>query len=169
MKLEELLVGSYKLYDILIVMERPVNENLGAGRKFRIDKINSVKIDAWGGAFIRSFNIEKSWENEVYARVKQLSSKEELTFLATYGHDRVLGVSALFSCEKISGLYCLGTIPSERGRGVASSLVQKCVEEARKQGSEVLCLQTLQKDNLEGFYRRLGFRRTLTKRIYVKK
>lgn len=46
-------------------------------------------------------------------------------------------------------------VPEERGRGVGTKLVERCIEEARSQGLEYLMLHHTERS--EHLYRRLGF------------
>jgi GNAT superfamily N-acetyltransferase len=78
----------------------------------------------------------------------------------------VVGVAALYRSEKALGLYCLGTMPEYRGRGIGRQLVQFAAERARMLGVD-LTLQTFRGDGLVGFYENMGFSIRYVKKVYT--
>ncbi|MFN3621342.1 MAG: GNAT family N-acetyltransferase, partial [Nitrososphaerales archaeon] len=80
---------------------------------------------------------------------------------------KAVGVAARYSSEKLSGIYCLGTIPHLRNRGIGSTLIKHLINEAYKERDLNVCLQTLLSENLTRFYTKLGFKKVYGKVIYI--
>jgi ribosomal protein S18 acetylase RimI-like enzyme len=74
---------------------------------------------------------------------------------------------ALYEKNSLLGLYCLGTIPSMRRKGLAESLIGFAQSEVSRRKLKFLILETYQRDNLLGFYSKLGFQEIYRKNIYT--
>ena len=56
------------------------------------------------------------------------------------------------------GIYCVGTLPEKRNRGIAKSLMRTAEEYAARIGSKYLTLQTVASDGVTPMYTKLGFK-----------
>ena len=65
------------------------------------------------------------------------------------------------------GLYCLGTVPGMRNKGLAASLIDFGINEVNQRNLEFLMLETYEKDNLLDFYTKLGFEKLYQKKVYT--
>ena len=70
--------------------------------------------------------------------------------------DRVVATSTVFVQGDTAGLYCVGTLAEERGKGYGSAITQVCIERAFAMGAEYVILQS----SSSGLpvYEKLGFR-----------
>jgi GNAT superfamily N-acetyltransferase len=74
---------------------------------------------------------------------------------------------ALYEKNSVLGLYCLGTVPDRRNRGLAASLIDFALNEARSRHLESLILETYERDSLMEFYSNLGFENVYHKKVFT--
>ena len=100
---------------------------------------------------------------------KPLSSilKNSLSVAEYYVDESHSSCMVLYEKDSILGLYCLGTIPSRRKQGSASSLIDFALHEVHSRNLEFLMLETYERDNLLQFYSKLGFESVYQKTIYT--
>ncbi|HVB13043.1 MAG TPA: GNAT family N-acetyltransferase, partial [Nitrososphaerales archaeon] len=55
------------------------------------------------------------------------------------------------------GIYCLGTLPEKRNRGIAKTLMMTAEGYAARSGSKYLTLQTVVRDGVTPMYEKMGF------------
>ena len=65
------------------------------------------------------------------------------------------------------GLYCLGTLPEHRDKGVATAMIKASLDISRQNGNDCIFVQTLADEGLEKFYLKLGFKQVYEKVIFV--
>jgi GNAT superfamily N-acetyltransferase len=119
-------------------------------------------ISAWVDIFCRSFSVP-IWQDEV---TRIITSKiNKLALLLAYRGNIASGCAAIFTHSQVSGLYCLGTVPEQRNKGVAKSILNYAKFFAKKQNSIFLFLQTLESEKLVDMYKRSGFEVKYTKTI----
>ena len=68
------------------------------------------------------------------------------------------GVCLLFEKYGCIGLYCLGTLPKFRNRGIAQTILKASLQIAHTMKYNKIFLQTFQNDNYIGFYKKLKFK-----------
>ncbi len=117
---------------------------------------------AWCDAYLGSFYGDLALKRKVAPIARRVSELPAVTLLVAESDKKVVGVTALFRTPHLLGLYCLGTLPDYRGRGVAHSLVSEAQRIAGSEGRK-LVLQALQSESAEPFYLKAGFRRLYTK------
>jgi ribosomal protein S18 acetylase RimI-like enzyme len=78
------------------------------------------------------------------------------------------GLLSAVSRGGLTGLYNVGTLRSERGRGLGRALLQMGLAEEARRGAARFFLLTERDKPLEAFYRRFGFRTVTTGGYYRK-
>lgn len=151
----------YSVVDAMAVMESgkaavPVNGDV------LVRQAGSQDIDQWSETYLLSFYGELTLKSRVIEVARRLSRLERATMLVGELDGKTAGVSALYRTPGCLGLYCLGTLPKYRGRGVARSLLGAAQGIAAREGRR-LVLQSLLSEETHPFYTRLGFRR-----LYIK-
>ncbi len=119
-------------------------------------------IPTWIDVFCRSFAVP-GWKGEVTRIIAKNASR--LKLLLAYHHGKPAGCAALYTKNKATGLYCLGTLPAFRSKGIATFILQSAKAFAGK--SDFLFLQTLGSENLLGLYKQAGFKIEYKKSICV--
>jgi GNAT superfamily N-acetyltransferase len=124
----------------------------------------SRDVNEWCETYLLSFYGALLQKPQVLRIVKRLSRLDKVTLLVAEFDGRVAGVTALYRSPGLLGLYCLGTVPTLRGRGVARSLLGSAQGIAAAEG-RTLVLQSLLSEETHPFYRRFGFHKLYVKRF----
>jgi ribosomal protein S18 acetylase RimI-like enzyme len=127
----------------------------------RVEVCRQPDIPVWIDVFCRSFSVPW-WKDEVARIITKNAGRLEL--LLAYHGGRPAGCAALYTKNKVTGLYCLGTLPRFRSMGIATSILQGAKALAK---SDFLFLQTLASENLLGLYKKAGFTTVYKKSICV--
>ncbi len=147
----------------------------------RVVECEPAKAMTWVDIFCESFSVPE-WKDEVARIVIAANAgkkQQPLDLLLAYRNGAPAGCAALFTMmtedndggdddngygDGPIGLYCLGTVPAQRGRGVARSILDFSKALSEKRGL-LLFLQTLESENLVGLYKSAGFVTAYTKSI----
>jgi len=122
-----------------------------------VDKSNLI---VWANVFCEAFSVP-GWKTEVLRIVS--TNLRNIKLLLIYGKENTpAGCAALYFKNGFTGIYCLGTIPNLRRRGLAGSILKNAAYM-----SENLFLQTLGSEGLLTFYEKAGFKVAYTKKIYI--
>lgn len=124
--------------------------------KTKIVRIGRQLLPAWIDVFCRAFAVT-DWRPEI-ERI-MITNFAKLELLLSYKADLPVGCAALFNKNGFTGLYCLGTISQQRGRGLANDMLNSAV-------SKRMFLQTLVSEELLPLYKKSGFVVAYTKKIY---
>ena len=111
----------------------------------------------WSLAYLEAFYGDDALLDKVVHCVRNSLAKRSNRLLLAERGGEAAGTMALHVGGGFVGLYCLGTVPSMRGKGVAGSLVWSAQQMAERLGTKVI-LQTFESDGVEEFYLRRGFR-----------
>jgi GNAT superfamily N-acetyltransferase len=131
----------------------------------RVTVCTPSDIATWIDVFCRSFSVPE-WKDEVERIITTNAKKLDLLLAYNDDDDMPAGCAALFTKNNMTGVYCLGTVPAQRSRGVAKSILNFAKALSEKRGL-VLFLQTLASENLLGLYKSAGFETSYTKAICV--
>ena len=158
--LEELLLRkNFKFYDTQYVLKKhSVIENKNSN-VHRIEKKDSL---FWADIFCKSYDCTE-WLDEVSNIVKTSFSQAEFLLDA----ENRASCVALYEKNSILGLYCLGTLPEKRKKGLAKLLINYALNKVKAKNLDFLMLETYKRDDLLGFYSKLGFEKVYEKKIYT--
>ena len=124
--------------------------------------------DVWVDAYLKAFYGELGLSPTVRKIVKPLMGSDSSTLLEAKVDGEVAGTLAAYRTDRILGVYCVGTIPGFRRRGVAGALLAHARGLALAE-RRTLILQTLESDGVVAFYLRRGFRVLYRKVLMTKK
>ena len=110
----------------------------------------------WSRAYLLSFYGETSLMPAVTGVVRRLMAKRSTTLLEARQRGEVAGALAIFRTPRLAGIYCVGTVPRYRKRGIAGALLERASEIASSE-KRLMVLQTLKSDGVESFYTKRGF------------
>jgi Acetyltransferase (GNAT) domain len=156
----------YRIVDQMSVMEidEPYFE-VNPGLK--IEQVTGDAVKDWTDVYLDAFYGESSQSKAVTGAVQRAAKTGETTLLVGTMDGKPVGVLALHRTDKVCGVYCVGTRRDQRGKHIASTMLdfshRQAVEEDRR-----LILQTILSDSVEGLYLKLGFRRAYMKDLFVK-
>ena len=155
----------FKVIDTLLTMSAPTRFYSALESNFEISVCSEDELVEWVRVFIEAFSTP-SWLEELHKIAAKMVKHPNCTLYLARHNGAAVGVAARYSVDGVSGLYCLGTTPKLRNRGVGSALVAHVISEAYRSGDQIICLQTLASEHSTRFYARLGFRRRYSKTIY---
>jgi len=159
-KLEELLhKKNFRLYDKHHVMKKSTSSEVKHDSVHHITRKDSL---LWTEVFCKSYDCI-DWTEEVNSIVRNSVSGIEYLVDSDYN----ASCAALYEKNSILGLYCLGTIPEYRKKGLAKSLINYALNQVRNKNLDFLMLETYARDNLLKFYSNLGFEQIYEKKIYT--
>ena len=90
----------------------------------------------------------------------------ELQFLAIQRAGRIVATSLLYLADGLAGVYCVATVPEERGKGLGAHVTAEALRIAGRLGYHVGILQSSQAGH--NVYVRLGFQDVGTVPLYVR-
>jgi N-acetylglutamate synthase-like GNAT family acetyltransferase len=161
------LVGrGYRVADRFIVMslEKP---GLLTGRLGRSHRIRKSEVETWSKVYLESFYGEESLLKVVSRRVGKAREKRSNWLILAEEDGKAAGTVALHLTKGLLGLYCLGTAPSMRGRGIAGGLLSVARRLAEEKGTKLI-LQVFEEEGVEGFYLERGFSRVSIVDVFEK-
>ncbi len=129
--------------------------------KPNVRKISHEDSMLWARAFCQAYDCQE-WLEAVDGIVKN-----SLTSVEYILDESGSSCMALYQKNSIMGLYCLGTVPGMRNKGLATSLIDFAIHEVNQKKLEFLMLETYEKDNLLAFYTKLGFEKLYQKKVYT--
>lgn len=158
----------FYLYDRLLTLSFDTSSQLAQPCEDTITMQNDDHLENWVKVFTQSFSMNTRSLPEILHIVQKVSKFDLCTFYGVLAADKIAGVAAGYSNDNVGGVYCLGVLPAFRQKGLASKLLRRVLYDLSSKGNKFLCLQTLAKDNLVGFYRRIGFVPKYNKMIYTR-
>lgn len=152
-----LLRRNFTLYDTQHVLKK----NDDSKGIFKVQKITSDDSMLWSKTFCDAYNCYE-WIIPVDRIVRNSLSSAEY-----FVDESISSCMALYEKNSVLGLYCLGTIPGMRRKGLAESLIDFAQCEVKRRNLSFLMLETYKRDNLLDFYSKLGFQEIYKKNIYT--
>jgi GNAT superfamily N-acetyltransferase len=163
-----LLENRFTLLDTMQSFRSDISKVQYENRDSYVDKIDMAHLPVWIDVFCKSFNALE-WKSEVERILKMHFN--EVVLLVAYVNSNSnhipAGCALLFNLHKLTGLYCLGTVPSFRRQGLARKIIEVSLDIVRQQRANFLICQAFTNEGFAGFYNRLGFQLVYKKKIYV--
>jgi GNAT superfamily N-acetyltransferase len=157
--------SGYKPFDTMTVLVS--NGPVGGEGAAQAKIIASPSADSWTRAYLGAFYGGQELAASVAPIVRGLLKTRTTTLLEARLHDETAGVMAIFRTGGLAGVYCLGTVPEHRKKGIAERLLQSAKEIADREGRKLI-LQSLSSDGSEGYYTKRGFVPLYSKRMVRK-
>lgn len=162
-----------------------INTTKNLEKKISVTKINEdlKLLNIWTRIFCESFNIKdmepfieivyknkqrfvflmamlKDKDKEKNKKSKENTENNNNSYNPDNNDDNNIpaGVCLLFEKYRCLGLYCLGTLPNFRNRGIAQTILKTSLQIAHTMGYDKIFLQTFQNDNYIDFYKKRKFK-----------
>ncbi len=153
----------YTIVDGMTVMQMR-KPKISVNEAVRVREAGPGVLGRWCDAYLLSFYGDLTLKQPVMRVLRRISRIGSATLLVAELGGKVAGIAALYRTPGLLGLYCLGTLPEFRGRGVAHSLLGQAQVIAASEGRKVV-LQSLFSEGAESFYYKVGFERLYMKRL----
>jgi len=146
----------YRASEIMIVMASTKQHKIAGNPDVKVSKTSLKTVNEWASAYLLSFYGNQTLLSPTVGIARRLVGKRSATLLEAKLDGAVAGVMAIFRTPGLAGIYCVGTVPRFRRKGVAGSLLRRASEVATAE-SRLMTLQTLRSDHVEDFYKKRGF------------
>jgi len=124
-------------------------------------------VEEWSRTYLLSFYGNEELLPQVRRVARRLLASRGVTLFEGRLRGRTAGVLAIYRSPGLAGVYCVGTLPEFRGKGVATTLLSQARFTASAEGRRLI-LQTLRSDHAEALYFRAGFRLVYDKLLMEK-
>jgi ribosomal protein S18 acetylase RimI-like enzyme len=166
---QELIDRGFNKFDIMDVLEKVGGTSFDVQGDIKVELIDSELLNTWISIFTNSFMIPNDQSYEYKRRINNLTGRPDIDFFLANLNKKPVGCAALFSKNKIGGIYSLGTLKEFRKKGVASKLIEYVIKSSESRNNEYHILQTLGQDSSTDFYLKNNFKIAYSKKIYVLK
>ena len=118
-------------------------------------------VDLWNRTFMRSYDIPESWSDELLSRERNfLDDPRTVLLLAEELETHSKGDGCILLHTEPAdwmGVYCVGTVPESRRKGIANEMMRESESIAHSRGCRYLTLQTIESDGVTPMYQKLGY------------
>jgi ribosomal protein S18 acetylase RimI-like enzyme len=116
-------------------------------------------IEPWVQALETGFGLPRPVANLFSPEFIGIDPSEHAAcqFFAIYKGDRPVAISLLYIADGIAGIYCIATLPDERGKGLGAHVTAETLRVAKGLGYAVGILQS-SSPAAHSLYERIGFR-----------
>lgn len=159
---KKLLRSGYRTIETMTVMVSRGSSKPPVAAEFEVRRTTTRTVGEWSKTYLLSFYDSELLMPAVTRIVQRLVRTRVVTLLEAVEGGVVAGVLAIFRTPHLAGVYCVGTLPEFRRRGVAGTLLGKAFAIAASEGRR-LVLQTLKSDGAEEFYVKRGFTKAYEK------
>lgn len=113
---------------------------------------------AWADVIAEGFGLPRGLARILSPEVQDLSTEPDaaVQFFAIQSEGKLVAASLLYLANGLAGIYCVATLPDERGKGLGAHVTAEALRIAQQLGYGVGVLQA----SAAGYsvYQRLGFR-----------
>lgn len=121
------------------------------------DFIN-VFTSAYGGEKTLDQPYGELDETYMNALIRSFDNEENFYHYVCYANGIPVSIATLCFCDRIGGIYNVGTNPSNRGNGYGTWVTKACIEKWNEMRGTTLLLQTETGSAVEQWYYSLGFK-----------
>ncbi len=148
---------------LVMVLENP---RIDKDEATTVREIAREEAGEWSLAYLQAFYGDDTLLDPVARCVGRALGSNDNRLLLAYRGGESAGTVALHAGGGFVGVYCLGTVPAMRGKGVASSLLRVALQQAEESRTKVM-LQTFEADGVERFYLQRGFVRAFAQGVFL--
>lgn len=133
-------------------------EDVAMPAGLRIERVGDLEqLHTWCHALVAGFELPDSFAEPFYGWFGALGLSAASPALHYLGwlEEKPVATSTLFLAGGVAGIYCVGTVPQARQRGIGTAVTYAALREAQSRGYRVSILQASEMGY--GVYRKLGF------------
>ncbi len=169
-KMHALLASKgYGVADRMLVMESSSKADSAPNPEVLVNQVSAGsrrgELQQWTRTYLEAFYGDQKLNAKVSQIMRKVVKDKKASVLLARIGDEPVGCAAMYrSAGGVAGAYCIGTVPSFRGKGVAAAVVRR-MQEVAKGEKRRLILQTMLSDHVERFYLRQGFKQAYVKSL----
>lgn len=124
---------------------------------YEMARVATGESDTWAQAFAAGYELPAVLGEAFSPRTAGVTTAEDapLQYFAVVRNGRMVCTSVLYLAHGVAGIYCVSTVPEERGKGLAAHATAEPLRLARKLGYGVGVLQSSHAGH--SVYLKLGF------------
>lgn len=149
----------YRIAERMNIMSKQVSKTNIEESSIEVAKTRNIKL--WNRVFVASYDIPRKWERELLRREESFLDNSNTTLLLAHERDSGLEASGCLLLRREPkdwmGVYCVGTLPERRSKGVAAALMKKAETVALERKCKFLTLQTIESDGVTPMYLKMGY------------
>jgi N-acetylglutamate synthase-like GNAT family acetyltransferase len=164
----------YAITDRMLVMEsrlRAGNES-SSNPEVEVTLVGSrsqgKELQEWTRTYLQAFYGDQRRSKEVNRIMQKVVKDRKATVVLARIGRTVTGCAALYRTAGVAGVYCVGTDPGFRKRGVGAAMLKAMRGLAEGEGRRLI-LQAMASDAVEEFYLKQGFKLAYTKNLFARR
>jgi GNAT superfamily N-acetyltransferase len=163
------IASDYRVVEQMNILSKQVEEPVAPLANPQIVLEETTDVYAWNEVFKRSYQIPDTWNEELIIREDVIVKEEKAILVLSRIRQRPVGCLLLKrEPTEVLGVYCVGTIPEMRSRGIARSMLRFSEVLAADNGCKILTLQTISSDNITPLYLKMGYKQQYRRNILEK-
>jgi N-acetylglutamate synthase-like GNAT family acetyltransferase len=131
--------------------------------------VGAIKLAQWRD-WCRTYLTSFYGDLELYGVVSKIVRKafpvKGVKFVIARKGKSAVGALAMYESDRLVGIYCVGTTPKQRRKGVGGTMLRYASAYARRR-KKTLILQTFLSEGFEEFYLNAGFKRLYLKDVFT--
>jgi predicted GNAT family acetyltransferase len=159
-----LAARAYVVADKMFVMEmrRP---SFQVNHEIRVGVTREEEAKEWCEAYLQSFYGDLELLTPTLEIVLRSMKRKAISFVSAKYEESVVGTLVTYRSQDVVGVYCVGTIPGFRKKGVANTMMQFANDISSDVGTMIL--QTMLSDGLEDLYQKMGMAKSYAKEVFM--
>ncbi len=158
---EKIAIGEgYRITEKMEILSKELGPDNALTTNASVQVTETEEVELWNSVFMTSFAIPVPWKEELLRKEKQIADKSKATLLLgrEAGSKESQGcLLAFVEPIELMGIYCVGTDPRWRGRGIARAMLSYAENKGRMMGCRFMTLQTITSDGISPMYKKMGY------------
>ena len=158
-----LAARAYVVVDKMLVMEMR-KPSFQVNPEIKVELTKKEEVKEWCEAYLQSFYGDLELLGPSLEIVRRCMKRKEINFVSAKYEESTVGTLATYKSQDVVGVYCVGTTPRFRKKGVANTMMRFANDISSDDGT--LILQTMLSDGLEDFYQKMGLVKRYAKEVF---
>ncbi|MHB8568434.1 MAG: GNAT family N-acetyltransferase [Nitrososphaerales archaeon] len=158
--------SGFRIIEQMKILSKQVRTKSKGNHPHGIHVRTTTDIDEWNNVFSESYVLPHAWNEELLKRERSIVDNQLAILLLATLDETPAGCMLLREEPKgLIGVYCVGTVPKMRSKGVARAMMDASEEAAREADCKEVVLQTVASDNVTPMYLRLGYEQLFQRNV----
>jgi N-acetylglutamate synthase-like GNAT family acetyltransferase len=165
----------YVVGDRMLVMESQPQAKSKASSNPEVEvtlvgsRSKGKELQEWTKTYLQAFYGDQRMNEKVNGIMRKVVKDKKVSVVLARIGQTAVGCAAMHrTAGGVAGIYCVGTDPRFRGRGVGATMLKTMRGLADGEGRRLI-LQTMASDAVEGFYLKQGLKLAYTKSLFARR